>query len=217
MTLQNLSFRLKHALQVLRISQAELARRLNIKQQAINYLCCSNATKSKFTYQIAEALQINPQWLATGVGNMYLEVEKNEHNIINFKYKVPCVAWNDLTSSCLSLLNNPEQWQITNYIMTNINFTENQKIIATKIIDNAMFPRFDTNTSIIIELNANKICNKDFVLVYLIKFDIIILRQYFQCLPQDKLITFNNELYRPIMVDEQVKILGVVRESHWHN
>jgi ribosome-binding protein aMBF1 (putative translation factor) len=72
-----LSDRLSHALVTLEISQAELARRINVKRQAVQYICTNALTKSKFAYDIAEALGINVSWLITGAGEMQSETTRS--------------------------------------------------------------------------------------------------------------------------------------------
>ncbi|TAK78570.1 MAG: XRE family transcriptional regulator, partial [Gammaproteobacteria bacterium] len=64
----SLSERLRYALKILNVTQTELARRINVKPQVIQYLCAGNSQKSKFTFEIAEALNIDFSWLATGKG-----------------------------------------------------------------------------------------------------------------------------------------------------
>ncbi|MCP4476269.1 MAG: hypothetical protein GY821_17265 [Gammaproteobacteria bacterium] len=50
--LDNLSKRLTHALEILGISQAELARKIHVRRQSIQYLCSSGINRSKFSYDI---------------------------------------------------------------------------------------------------------------------------------------------------------------------
>ncbi len=50
------------------LSQAEAARRCGISQQSINYIITNNLNSSKLAPQLAEALEINPDWLIYGQG-----------------------------------------------------------------------------------------------------------------------------------------------------
>lgn len=75
--------RLKRALMHADLSQAELARRIGIKQQGVNYLC-SRATGSKHSAAIARALGVSLVWLTEGKGVMARgpnEPIKNEGNV----------------------------------------------------------------------------------------------------------------------------------------
>lgn len=61
--------RLKHAMQLADMSQAALARQVNVKQQNIAYLI-NKGQGSSYTNQFATALGVNADWLATGNGEM---------------------------------------------------------------------------------------------------------------------------------------------------
>lgn len=54
------------------MSQRELARRVGIRQQSINYLMRGRngvAPKSRYTARIADVLSVDPLWLETGLGD----------------------------------------------------------------------------------------------------------------------------------------------------
>lgn len=68
--------RLKEALSLARekdgsMNQSELARRIGVKPQTIQYLCRSGPKnkKSKHTVKIARELGVNPDWLEEGIGD----------------------------------------------------------------------------------------------------------------------------------------------------
>jgi len=69
-----LSERLNRALELTGVSQSELARRIGIKQQSISQICSGKTARSRYTPQIAEALEISGKWLATGQGSIGLGV-----------------------------------------------------------------------------------------------------------------------------------------------
>jgi phage repressor protein C with HTH and peptisase S24 domain len=50
------------------ITQSDLARRVGVKQASVWHLLQPEAQKSGLTPQIARALGVNPDWLATGIG-----------------------------------------------------------------------------------------------------------------------------------------------------
>lgn len=64
--------RVKKARERAKLSQAELARRLGLKQQAIQYLedRKNNARGSKHTAGIARECGVDPNWLSSGQGQM---------------------------------------------------------------------------------------------------------------------------------------------------
>lgn len=69
--MQRLGARIRQVLLERGISQAELARMIGAKQQTISYICGNDhqATTSRYTIKIAEALNVSARWLATGEGS----------------------------------------------------------------------------------------------------------------------------------------------------
>jgi transcriptional regulator with XRE-family HTH domain len=60
--------RLKYALHLRDVSQAELARVIGVKQQAIYLLCAGKSGGTKHAFSIARYLRIDPEWLILGNG-----------------------------------------------------------------------------------------------------------------------------------------------------
>ena len=61
--------RLRKAMKVRGVTQAALAKGVNLKQQSVAYLC-SKAGGSRSTPDIANYLKISATWLASGAGDM---------------------------------------------------------------------------------------------------------------------------------------------------
>ena len=92
--LSSFSERLKSAIEKKGLPVLTIAQLTGIKHQAIQYLCKSNAEKSKFTPLLAEALDVNVNWLANAVGPMYPQKTAPENNEQpNF---IPLLTINDL-------------------------------------------------------------------------------------------------------------------------
>lgn len=66
--MQSFSERLRFILYKRDMSQSEAARRCGISQQAMNYIIKNNLESSKLALQIANGLNINPDWLISGKG-----------------------------------------------------------------------------------------------------------------------------------------------------
>ena len=60
--------RLKHAMKVRGVSQAELAAVIGLKQQAIFLLCKEKSKGTKHSFSVARYLQVDPEWLILGSG-----------------------------------------------------------------------------------------------------------------------------------------------------
>ena len=61
--------RLKYAMKVREVSQAELAGVIGLKQQAIFLLCKEKSKGTKHAFAIARYLRVDPEWLILGSGN----------------------------------------------------------------------------------------------------------------------------------------------------
>ena len=79
------SKRLKQVIENKNISQAEAARLCGIAQQSMNYILKNDLKSSKLAPQIADALNINPEWLIYGEGRPDMIVA-NEIPIIHSPY-----------------------------------------------------------------------------------------------------------------------------------
>ena len=69
--------RVKEIREAKKLSQAELAEKVGASQQAIGLLEQRNSKSSKFLVELANALEVSPEWLKTG---------KNSQNIIDTNY-----------------------------------------------------------------------------------------------------------------------------------
>lgn len=68
-----LGSRIRQVLSEKGLTQSQLARMVNVKQQTISYICApeSAATSSRYAPAIAQALGVNPNWLQSGNGDKY--------------------------------------------------------------------------------------------------------------------------------------------------
>lgn len=204
--LNSLSERLVYTLNKLSVSQSHLAREIGVKPQVIQYLCSNNAQKSKFTYEIAHALNIDPHWLATGTGEPPL-TEKTSHPY-NKQIKIPSINWHDIKP----WIDDPNSLNIKNYVVShNI---EHKGTFATSLDDKAMFPRFDINTTLIIDPNA-EILSKSFVLAYIKEMNLTVLRELVIESNEKILYPMNHSLYKTIKLNDNDQILGTVVEARW--
>lgn len=72
--METLAKRLKYLLQINQMTQDELARKVNVSQQAINYILTEKTRKPKNILKIAAVFDVNPYWLETGEGNKFDDV-----------------------------------------------------------------------------------------------------------------------------------------------
>ncbi|HLB41987.1 MAG: hypothetical protein A3F13_04885 [Gammaproteobacteria bacterium RIFCSPHIGHO2_12_FULL_40_19] len=204
----NLSSRLRFTLKTLDISQTELAKRINVKPQVVQYLCSSQSHKSKFTCEIAEALNIDFAWLATGKGTLpnKLELSKNNHCI-------PLLTFEQIRAYKI-YGKNEDTLEISNWV--SIEERSNSNLFAVEINDRAMAPRFDLNTIIIVEPASKDIIKQNtFILVYLAEEDFIIFRQLIEVDNIKLLAAINKNLHKDILLKNEDVVLGICKEARW--
>lgn len=168
-----LGSRIRQALMTKGISQAELARRIGVKQQTISYLCApdSPATTTRYATKIAQVLGVNPSWLQTGEGDpdnpvVHIVVEGVE---VLFR-RVPLFKDSD---HMLKYLQGKPAKATSVGIITNLHVSD--KVFAVEVDDESMDPIFEPSDRVIFD-PAIKAEPGDYVLAQI--GDIIALRKY---------------------------------------
>lgn len=206
--LDNLSLRLKFAMKMLHVSQTDLAKKISVKPQVIQYLCASESQKSKFTGEIAEALNIDLIWLATGKGQM-----PSLKNQIKNENTIPLLSYEQLKE--LKINKKSLETKLISHWIT-LDYAFDTELFAVQINDRAMAPRFDLKTIVIIEpLKREKIVSHLFLLVYLADEDFIVFRQFVLEKDQQKLVAINKNLYKDVLLNQNDIVLGVCKEARW--
>ena len=206
--MQTLSERLLYALSETGISQAELARRINVKRQAIQYLCTANTNKSKFAYDIADALDISVDWLVAGKGNMLLK-DTPELQLIQKQTCVPILTWDQIDAW---LKNKLTTTQFSRWTMSLEDLSD--QAFGLKLKNNSMYPRFDQSTEVIIDPNVH-IEPPCFVLAYIEQLHEIVFRRLSREDDQLVLYAYNEAGYRKLLLNPNDRILGSMIEAKW--
>lgn len=201
---ENLSTRLTRAMQRLNVNQSELARRLGIKPQTIQYLCCSGAKRSKFIFEIADALGINPTWLIAGEGSMLLDSKTD-----NALTTVPLISWADI----LDWLN-PQQLKKINRKHINVMPGFSKKCYALILDDTSMSPRIEKGAVLVIDPELTPKEN-DFVVAVGSFCQLPIIRRFEKRKEECALIPVNTQLFKEIKLSSQDKILGVLCQTFY--
>ena len=141
--------RIRQALQTKGISQAELARRIGVKQQTISYLCAmdSPATTTRYATKIAQVLGVNPAWLQTGEGDpdnpvVHVVVEGVE---VLFR-RVPLFK---VVDSLLRYLKGKPAKAASVGIITNL--TVSDRVFAVEVTDSSMAPIFESGDRVVFD------------------------------------------------------------------
>lgn len=205
--LETLSDRLNHAISVIGISQAELARLINVKPQTIQYLSKQKAEWSKFTFELAHALGVRVEWLATGKGEMLPPQNRNATP----ELRVPILTVQqvkELNRDIVVLdLSSYDEWLVTSSKVSGQAF-------AMRIFDHSMWPRFDENTIIILD-PQHKAQNANFAIIYVAKLDTIFFRELQFVNNTITAIPLNTTMFKEFDLTEEDKILGVMIEARW--
>ncbi|HSW68656.1 MAG TPA: LexA family transcriptional regulator [Gammaproteobacteria bacterium] len=207
---KNLSERLRFTLKFLGISQTELANKIRVKPQVIQYLCQGKAQKSKFTFEIAEALNIDVSWLATGKG-VIPDLSSTKQN----KRTIPILTFDqikekEIENKKIDISKSTQQLPISEEI--------NLNSFGIILNDIAMAPRFELNTIVIIDptIDIHKTQkNNRFVLVYLNNENFFVFRQLDIADNSKTLRAHNTNLYKDILLKDSDIILGVCKEARW--
>lgn len=202
-TLRTLSDRLHFAMEKEGVSQAALARAVDIKPAALQYLLSSNAQASRFTFELARALNVRPEWLATGSGPVAIEEDPLYSAITKYK-SIPVLNIEDVM-----------QWKEINKIKWHDDFimiekTSGENTFAFKIADAAMKPVFNKGNIVIV--TADKSPSDGDLVVGMIASQNEVMFRKLSLGHEALFLPYNLELYKPIPMTTKDIILGVAIE-----
>ena len=202
--LTTLSGRVVFALKLKGKSMAWLARKLDVKHQAIQYLCTSKTKKSKFTPEIAANLKLNYEWLATGQGHISSR-------------EVPVLCDHEL------LQNNPDVLAlIPNALEYAILDSEHSDVFAYLVTNHEMAPLIPSQS--LVFFRAISAINSSSIINNLNVGDIVIARQkssrkifvrQFITHQQPALKATNQKTKEALIIDDSVQIIGFAIEYHF--
>lgn len=195
-----LSYRLKYAMRFFSVNQSELARRIGVKPQVIQYLVAGNVKSSKFSYEIADALEINYSWLAAGEGEMVTCAHENIDT-----YKIPFLNWEDL-----NLYYENKDLHVTNSMFFNI--YKNDSCFSLKLNDDSLKPRFENGSTLVFDRSI-KPRDNDFVLARVAKSDKWLVRLLNIENNKKILLPINIDIYKTIELDFNDLIFGVMVQA----
>jgi len=202
-----LSGRLSYALRVCNMSQAELARRVGIKQQSVQYLCSNKAEKSKYSDSFAKALEISSTWLLTGRGHMNNENDPS-YRFIHSKTPLPILSEEEIIS--IHVNHSGAQSDYENQVFVDVAIAKNA--FAMYLKDQSMYPKFEKNSLLVISTDFNDNDNNDYVLAYIKEFNVIVFREL-KIEGDDKYLTPMNQIvYKSLLLSKEDIVLGRLKE-----
>ncbi len=204
--LKTLSDRLKFAMQKMNTSQADLSRTIGIKPAALQYLLSSDAQSSRFTFELAHALNVRTEWLSAGVGVM-TDQQDPLYQLARTYNRIPLMSIDETrifqSEAQRDLESSPTQWIFASKTLGDYCF-------AVQLTDTSMKPIFPKGAIIILD-QEKRALNNSYVLIKLIKQNEIIFRKL-SLSAQPKIIPLNSDMYNSIDLDNKDKILGCAVE-----
>lgn len=207
--MNTLSERLKLALSKADMNQAELARAIGVRPQVIQYLCNFDPKSSKYTYLIADALKINPIWLATGSGDSHTE---EEAALFSHSHKVPLLHYNELKKI---IKNENEFFELTPNQWLSSNLELSQKSYAIRLNDKSMFPRFDEGVILIFDAEA-EIKEGSIIMVYDKIVNDLMVRQLISKNQISYLLAINEKSFKTVQLSDEHTVFGILKEARWY-
>ena len=143
-----ISERLKIAMQAAGLSQAELARRCNVKPPSVNGWLNAKAKflRGENLLAAAKALNVSQLWLATGQGEM-TAIDTNISSSTIGDRRIPLI--NYVQAGKLTEVVNINDIDTDNWILTDLDLSRNA--FALEIKGNSMLPDFNEGDRIIID------------------------------------------------------------------
>jgi SOS-response transcriptional repressor LexA len=203
--LDTFSQRLNYVMSYKQFSQSALARMIGVKPQSIQYLCHNNAKSSRLTPQIAEALEVNLEWLALGVGKTWAEEAQNDTLV---SQQVPLISWDQLTEF------DPQHPAATfqhsaQLLLSDVDLGESG--YALKIDNDAMSPRFEEGTVIFVDPTCQPE-HKDYVIVRLANNQVVFRRLLVD--GDDQYLVATHPVYKTIeLKDAAYQFCGVMMQA----
>lgn len=171
-------------------TKAWLAEEVGVSKQAFNYFL-THSTKKKYINEIAIALNVNPEWLKTGLGNIFIQTRDD----IKF---IPILTMETLSHTHQTLA---------------VNVTYSSDSFAVVLNNDSMEPLF-TQGSLLIFDPIKEAKNRDFILFSRPGDMTIYFRQFFKE-GQDYYFKAVGAMYETIK-DRDMFLHGTLVESRHH-
>lgn len=167
--LDNVSKRLKYIIDTLGVKQSHMAEKLGLSPSGLHYILNNDVRFSKNAKKIAEYLNVNEEWLATGEGHIYYEENKPLRT-----YKIPLYYPDQLRLYFRS--NKRNSINTNDYMVTTIPYLN--KTIGIYLTATDFSPKFEVGDMVVFEQTEN-FKDGEILLIYLSKSNDIILRYAF--------------------------------------
>ncbi len=211
--LDTLSDRLNYVISILETKKADLARAIDVKPQTIQYLCDGKTNSSKFTFEIATALGVNPGWLATGKGEIFFADDPKQKFIKDYK-RIPFLTNEQLIGKAQNIKikdTDIKEWEALK--------TTSSNIFCTTINDASMEPTLRSYSKIFFKEylidGQVKPTAGEIIIVFSKRFNSIMIRNVVEKNNVLYLSPSNKELFKEVELNEDFIILGIAIECRF--
>ena len=208
--LKTLSERIVHALELTGTRKSDLAKAIDVRPQIIQFLCTSKTKSSRYTFEIAGALGLNIEWLATGVGSVF-----PNHNVSESIIEKPLVSEESLLSNLENTKEIQDEWS-TELIPVEKIYSDH---MVFQMNDSSMEPMIPKNSIIIIDTNTedmNSLKQQDNIIIAIYKSNkSVIVRKVSIEENGSYLVPINSNLFKKININDDVEFIGKVKHVRW--
>ncbi|RLV58031.1 XRE family transcriptional regulator [Parashewanella curva] len=200
--------RLDYLLKHVRVTQVELAKRLNVNQQAISRVCTGYTKNSKLILPICQELGANPTWVLSGEGEPFIQRHSKRHTI-----ELPMITWAqaldwESVANSLETSDFSEYWAVSAKVVS-----ENSYVLRVR--GDAMESHGTRNVpegAVIVVEPTSEYQSGDLVIAKLSNAKEAVFKQILVEGNQVYLKSFNSQ-YPLIPFDDGAEVVGVVKQA----
>jgi phage repressor protein C with HTH and peptisase S24 domain len=189
-------------------SQSELARELEINRSGITHARNNNKIPDKWVVKLYKKFGLNPQWIESGIGNVFINSLSN--NDVEFKY-IPKVAAR-LSAGTGSF---ESEENITDYLSFQTKWLAGKgaanSMVAMEVFGQSMEPAIKEGDTVLIDQSQNSIIAGA---IYAVGVEDTILVKRLEKHPDKLVLSSDNKEYEPIYIEreetDKVRIIGKI-------
>lgn len=205
------------------MTQEELAKLAKVSQSAVHKLCTGKAKQTRKLIEIAAALKVQPQWLATGLLPKALGMDESAYDNVTLGIKIPPAALVKVPVVGTAQLGDDGYWAEMDYPTGHGDghvefYCRDENAYAVRCRGSSMMPRIRDGEFVVLETKASPIPGDD-VLVKHMDGRVMVKRYLYERDGMIHLMSIN-ETYPPHSfprsdIELFHKVCGIATSSHW--
>ena len=205
------------------MTQEELAKLAKVSQSAIHKLCTGKAKQTRKLIEIAAALKVQPQWLATGLLPKALGMDESVYNNVTLGIKIPPDSLVKIPVVGTAQLGDDGYWSEMDYPTGHGDgyvefYCRDENAYAVRCRGSSMMPRIRDGEFVVLETKTSPIPGDD-VLVKHMDGRVMVKRYLYERDGMIHLMSIN-ETYPPLLfprsdIELFHKVCGIATSSHW--